>query len=93
MRRAQVKAADMQRLAQALGRKSVNRGKEPMWENQYFPDLFVLAIPDHGSRDLSTGVKHSNLNQLEEDIRHWEEWLLENEPEEEDDEDADEDPC
>jgi len=46
-----------------------------MWENMQFPELFVLSIPDHGSRDLSPGVKHSVLNQLEGDIEAWDEWL------------------
>jgi hypothetical protein len=75
MRRASVKATDIQSLATKLGRRSVDRGREPMWESTKFPHLFVLAIPAHGGKDLSTGVKHSVLNQLEEDILAWDEWL------------------
>ena len=76
LRRAQVTAANIESVARQLGRKKVNRGKEPMWES-CFPHLFVLAIPHHGGRDIPTGTKHSILNQLEEDVLAWDETLRE----------------
>ena len=78
MRQASVKASEIQGLAKKLGRRLTKRGKEPMWENERFEDLPVLAIPDHGGKDLSPGVKHSVLNQLEDDIQAWDELLSKN---------------
>jgi hypothetical protein len=46
-----------------------------MWESAEFVDLRVLAIPDHGGRDLSPGTRNSILNQLEDDVLAWEERL------------------
>jgi hypothetical protein len=75
LRRSPQKAATLESLARRLGRKLVKRGKEPMWENTEFGDLFVLSIPRHGGRDLSLGVQRSILDQLEDDVFAWEEWL------------------
>jgi hypothetical protein len=72
-RRSPQKANDLQSLAKRLGRKLVKRGKEPMWESVEFAELYPLAIPDHGGRDLAVGTKNSILDQLEEDILAWEE--------------------
>ena len=69
-------ARALEKLAGQLGRKSVKRGKEPMWESGDF-NLWPLAIPRHGGRDLSVGTKNSVLDQLEEDIFAWEEKLSE----------------
>ena len=69
-------ARALERLAGQLGRQSVRRGKEPMWESADFK-LFPLAIPRHGGRDLPVGTKNSILNQLEDDILAWEEKLSE----------------
>lgn len=77
MRRAPQRAADLERLARRLGRKKVKRGKEPMWESAEF-ELYPLAIPHHGGRDLATGTKNSVLSSLEEDLLAWEERLNEN---------------
>lgn len=74
MRRSPQRAADLESLAKRLGRKQVKRGKEPMWESTEF-DLFPLAIPHHGGRDLATGTKNSVLSSLEEDLLAWEERL------------------
>lgn len=75
LRHSPQKAATLESLAGRLGRKLVKRGKEPMWENTEFGDLFVLSIPRHGGRDLSPGVQRSILDQLEDDVLAWEEWL------------------
>ena len=72
-RRSARKARDVERLAQQLGRrKRKGRGKEPMWESSEFPELFVLAIPHHGGRDLAPGTLRSILDQLEQDVFAWE---------------------
>jgi hypothetical protein len=83
LRRFPQKAATLERLAGRLGRKLVKRGKEPMWENTEFGELFVLSIPHHGGRDLSPGVQRSILDQLEDDVLAWEERLGDNEDDEE----------
>jgi hypothetical protein len=72
MRREQLKAADLERLANKLGRKKVVRGKEPTWESEFFRELRPLTIPHHGAKDLSIGVKRSVLNALEDDLLAWE---------------------
>src|SRR5262245_10410261 len=59
LRRSPQRALALQGLAKKLGRKSVKRGKEPMWESTEFPQLFVLAIPDHGGE----GFGHWNQEQ------------------------------
>jgi hypothetical protein len=83
-RRAPQKAADLEGIARRLGRKRINRGKHPMWESQDFPKLYVLSIPDHGSKDLPVGTRNSILDQLEDDILAWEE-LIQAEEEHEND--------
>jgi hypothetical protein len=81
------RALAFQALARKLGRKqNGSRGKEPMWESQPFPDLFPLAIPDHGGgRDVSPGVKRSILNLLEADVARWDEQLANEHSDNEDD--------
>lgn len=46
-----------------------------MWENEHFPELPALSIPDHGKKDLAPGVRNSILNQLEDDVLAWDERL------------------
>jgi hypothetical protein len=75
LRDTQAKAAALQRLARRLGREKVNRGKEPMYESEPFPNLRPLSIPMHKGRDMPTGTKNSILNQLEEDIDAWHELI------------------
>lgn len=79
LRESSPKAIEIERLAKQLGRQKVKRGKEPTWESREFQDLRPLSIPDHGGRDLSTGVKHSVLNQLEDDFASWDERLAQQE--------------
>jgi hypothetical protein len=74
-RRAPQKARQLEELAQRLGRKMVTRGKEPVWESQAFNDLFPLAIPRHGGRDLAPGTQRSILDQLEDDVAAWDQVL------------------
>jgi hypothetical protein len=51
-----------------------------MWESEAFPDLYPLAIPDHGGgRDVSPGVQRTLLDLMDEDVLRWEEVLQERE--------------
>jgi hypothetical protein len=77
LRRQSPKALEIQKVAKQLGRKKVKRGKEPVWESLEFQSLRPLSIPDHGGRDLSPGVLHSIVNQLEDDLNSWDERLAE----------------
>ena len=90
LRNGRHKASDFQSLASKLGRKlNTKRGKEPMWESESFDDLFPLAIPDHGGRDISPGVQKQLLNLLEEDVLRWEEIIEAEEQNEEAEHDDD----
>jgi hypothetical protein len=71
MRRAPQKAQPLESLAQALGRKLANRGKEPVWVSTEFDDLYPVSIPRHGARIVSIGTKNSILDQLEDDVQAW----------------------
>jgi hypothetical protein len=64
------KGSDIASLAQRLGRKRVNRGKEPSFESDF--DIPVLTIPMHGSKDLKRGTQKNILMQLEDDFIAWE---------------------
>jgi hypothetical protein len=83
LRRSPQKPATLESLAGRLGRKLVKRGKEPMWENIEFDELFPLSIPRHGGRDLSVGTQRSILDQLEDDVLAWEVRLWADEDDEE----------
>jgi hypothetical protein len=72
MRRSPQKAKDIQSLAKSLGRSLFNRGKEPTWVSDVFPNVNPLSIPNHGAKDFRPGTQKSMLNQLEEDIAAWE---------------------
>lgn len=63
--------------ARSLGRVLDNRGKEPTWINANFPDLRPLSIPRH-SKGLNRFTAQSILDQLEEDIDRWKEFLKKN---------------
>jgi hypothetical protein len=80
MWRSPQKASALSSLARRLGRTRVNRGKHPMWESK-FEHLFVLSIPDHGQKDLPPGTRNVILNELENDLLAWDEWLSEHEGE------------
>ena len=76
MRRSPQNARKIERLASHLGREQVKRGKEPVWVNPHFA-VFPVAIPHHSGKDLPIGTKNSILDQLEEDILAWDEYLPE----------------
>ena len=89
LRRASARADDVESLAKRLGRTKFNRGKEPVWVNDEFPELFPVAIPHHGGRDLSPGTKRNILDALETDIEAWRERLDVNGESGDDDADGD----
>jgi hypothetical protein len=62
-----------------LGRELRDGGKHPMYVSRVFPALRPLSIPSHGGHDLSTGVRDSILDQIEDDMGAWEKWLSERE--------------
>ena len=66
-----IKSADMEGLAQALGRKRHKRGKEPTWISEKFTDLRPVTIPHH-SRDLNRFTALHILDQLEDDLDRYE---------------------
>lgn len=76
LRRGQAKARDLESVAQRLGRRPFNKtGKEPTYLNTTFKDLRPLSIPHHGGKDIPIGTKNCILNQLEEDVAKWREWI------------------
>lgn len=60
-------------LAESLGRRRFNRGKEPTYVSEPFPDLRPVSIPSHRTLKRFTAV--GILDQLDEDIFRWEESL------------------
>jgi hypothetical protein len=64
------RGSEVASLAERLGRKRVNRGKEPTWESDF--DIPPLTIPMHGSKTLKKGTQRSILMQLEDDFIAWE---------------------
>jgi hypothetical protein len=76
LRRSQPKAAALVSFARKLGRKKVNRGKEPTYESEEFLDLSALTIPMHKGRDIPPGTRDSILDQLDEDLLRWDERLM-----------------
>ena len=63
-----------------------------MWESDAFPDLFPLAIPDHGGgRDISPGVQRTLLDLMEEDVLRWEQLLDREQEDQEHDNENDQD--
>lgn len=80
-RRRSNKNSDLVAIATMLGRKRAKgeqaTGKEPTYLNIYFPDARPISIPNHGSKDFKPGTAHNILNQFEEDVFRWEEWLQE----------------
>lgn len=67
-----VKSAELEGLAEALGRARHPRGSEPAWVSKRFPWLRPLTIPHH-SKEIKRYTAHSILDQLEEDLSAWEE--------------------
>jgi hypothetical protein len=72
MRGVPQKPGDVANLAERLGRRREDRGKEPTWVSDF--DIPNLSIPMH-SGDLKKGTQKSILIQLEDDLIAWEERL------------------
>lgn len=78
-RSAGLRRRDLERIAKSLGRRKFDRGKEPTYISEAFPnELRPLTIPGHVT--IKRGTALSILNQLEEDVFKWKEWLEVNEP-------------
>jgi hypothetical protein len=69
MRGVPQKAAAVARLAERLGRRREDRGKEPTWVSDF--EIPNLTIPLHPG-DLKKGTQNNILNQLEDDCLAWE---------------------
>lgn len=67
-------AREMESLAQRLGRKLANRGKEPCWISEVFPELRPVSSWGHRG-DLRIGTQRNIVDQLEDDLLAWEEYL------------------
>ena len=67
-RRRSLRSSEVVALAKRIGRKRVNRGKEPTYERTGW---LPLTIPGHSS-DLAIGTASNILDQLEEDIERLE---------------------
>ena len=72
---ANIRTRELVGLAQALGRRRVDRGSEPTYVSDPFPTLRPATIPSH-SKPLKKYTALSVLNQLEEDVSAWDEALL-----------------
>jgi hypothetical protein len=59
-------------IAKSLGRRRSNRGKEPTYVSDPFPDLRPVSIPSHRGT-LNRFTASSILDQLDEDVFRWEE--------------------
>lgn len=67
--------SDLERIAHALGRVRVKRGKEPTYKSTEFPRANVITIPSHAGKTLRLGTAESILDQLEEDVFRFEQRL------------------
>jgi hypothetical protein len=70
-----IRSVELARLANALGRKRVDRGKEPTFVSELLPQSRPLSIPHH-SKALKQGTARNILDQLEKDIDDLEELVL-----------------
>lgn len=71
-----IRPRDLKKIATALGRQEVDRGKEPTYESQEL-DTNVITIPQHGARTVAPGTARNILDQLENDVFLFEEQLEE----------------
>lgn len=75
------KAKDFISIAEQLGRKRSNRGKEPTYTRDDSPVLCPpLSIPNHPG-DMKVGTARSIIQALLNDADVWEIFLMENEDE------------
>lgn len=70
-------ARSFESIATSLGRKLVNRGKEPNWEkDDDDPKLMPpLSIPHHGGKDYKIGTSRSVIDSLLNDVDVWDIYL------------------
>lgn len=83
-RKGNISANEMEKFALNCGRYRSQRGKEPTYLSEWFPERFPLSIPAHSSRNLKIGTAANILRILEEDLFLMEE-KLDAETEEDDD--------
>lgn len=73
-RKGGIKSAELESLAQRLGRRRANTGKEPTWVNEELSNRRPVSIPSHPG-DLNRHTARSILDQLEGDLDEYEELL------------------
>jgi hypothetical protein len=78
-RHSQAKSKELQGLAERMGLRRVNRGKEPTFVSDEIKSFQPLTVPGHKGRDLTPGVKNSILNHMEGVLDAWEERIVEHE--------------
>ena len=71
-----IESRELEKLARAIGRKRVGRGKEPTFISTLLPQSRPLSIPHH-SATLKIGTASNILDQLEKDLDDLEELLTE----------------
>jgi len=62
-----VRPAELESLAESLGRTRLKRGKHPTWVNRLLPTARPVSIPSH-TGDLNRFTARTILDQLEEDL-------------------------
>ena len=65
-RKGGIKGRELRKIAGAVGRKLGQRGKEPTWVSERFPDR-PLSIPGQ-SKDINRFTALDILDQLEQDL-------------------------
>ena len=73
-RSAGIRTRELVSVANGLGRRSAQRGKEPTYVSDQFPNLRPISIPSH-SKPLKRFTAMSILDRLEDDVAAWEEVL------------------
>jgi hypothetical protein len=61
-----IRSSELVRLAQQVGRRLHQRGREPTWVSELLPGARPLSIPSHA--ELNRFTARSILDQLEEDL-------------------------
>jgi hypothetical protein len=69
-----IRDTELESLARRLGRRRANRGKEPTWVSEVFPDSRPVSIPSHPG-NLNRFTAGGILDQLERDLDRYEELL------------------
>jgi transposase len=71
---ANIRRRELVSLAKKLGRRRFDRGKEPTYVSDPFPDARPVTIPSHPGA-LKRFTASNILDQLEGDLSRWEEAL------------------